>query len=257
MRGLDSLTSGGSGRVVGESGALEAVARGLGADMFGVADLAPAAAFIAGQAAAGWPEARAADFPRAISVGVRFPAEVARELLQGPTHTYLYYYNVVNACLDQIALRVAAVLVDLGYRSFPVPASQRTRRDKLAGIFSHRLAAHLAGLGWIGKSCSLVTERFGPRVRLVTVLTDAPLPAGRPVPARCGNCVACVAACPCGAIKGVDFRAADPLGVRLDAQACHDYLQTVKLDFGKRVCGRCIAACPADRSTEEEFATAG
>jgi epoxyqueuosine reductase QueG len=37
----------------------------------------------------------------------------------------------------------------------------------------------LAGLGWIGKSCSLISPHFGPRLRLVTVLTNAPLKAGQ------------------------------------------------------------------------------
>ena len=90
--------------------------------------------------------------------------------------------------------------------AYPIPASQRNGRDRMQSIFSHRMAAHLAGLGWIGKNCCLITPIAGPRVRLVTVLTDAPLPPGSPMDSRCGDCTACVDACPPHAIKGRAFR---------------------------------------------------
>jgi len=62
-----------------------------------------------------------------------------------------------------------------GSKSFPVPASQIIDEEKLLGVFSNKMAAHLAGLGWIGKSCLLVTPEAGPRARWATVLTQAAL----------------------------------------------------------------------------------
>lgn len=106
-------------------------------------------------------------------------------------------YDVINHRLDHIASRLSTDLQNDGYRVFPVPASKRVDADKLCGTFSHRMAAHLAGLGWIGKSCLLVTPEKGPRVRWATVLTDAPLAAtGQGRREQCGDCMECVEVCP-------------------------------------------------------------
>ncbi len=210
-----------------------------GADLFGVADLSPVRQYI---------EETFGDellhLDKAVVSAVFFPAGVVNQIREGPTHTYLYYYKALNTRLDDIALRLANRLYREGYHSFPVPASQRVSEDKLAGIFSHRLAASLAGLGWIGKNCALINPEVGPRLRLVTVLTDAPLPPDQPMGDRCGKCTACMEACPPGAIKGVAFRPEDPLEARLDARGCDAYQSKVRVSFGKRVCGRCLAVCP-------------
>jgi len=218
---------------------LKEVARAWGADLFGVADLAPARKFMEEQCSP-----LLAQFDRALAAAVYFPREVINELCYGPAHTYLHYYRVVNARLDDIALRLTGFLRERGWRAFPVPSSQRVSRDRLAGIFPHRLAAHLGGLGWIGKSCSLITPQFGPAVRLVTVLTDAPLPADRPLASRCGDCTRCVEVCPAGAIKGVPFAFGQELSERLQPELCDQHLNQVRGRFGKRVCGLCLAVCP-------------
>lgn len=218
---------------------LEGLARQWGASLFGIADLTPVKEYIE--------EIYGTDLvhlDRAVVMAIPYPVAVVNQLKDGPTHTYLYYYNVLNAKLDQLAFNVANFLQEQGYEAFPIPASQRVTEDKLAGIFSHRLAASLAGLGWIGKSSSLINARYGPRLRLVTVLTDALLPSDKPVENRCGTCTACVEACPPQAITGQPFKPEDPLEVRFKAHACDEYLAKVRVSFGKRVCGRCLAACP-------------
>lgn len=184
-----------------------------------------------------------APYPRAITVALAFPRTVIQDLLKGPSHTYLYFYNVMNSRLDDIALRLSNSLQFAGYASYPIPASQRHGKDRMQSIFSHRMAAHLAGLGWIGKSSCLVTPLAGPRVRLVTVLTDAPLAPGRPMESRCSDCRACAEACPPGAIKGLDY-AEQPLSERFDPHACSSYKDRIRDSWGKRCCGRCLAACP-------------
>ena len=65
-----------------------------------------------------------------------------------------------------------------------------------------RIAAYLAGLGEIGFSKMFLSTRFGPRNRVGIVLTEAelepdPIYSGPPL---CNRCMACVAACPGGAI---------------------------------------------------------
>lgn len=50
-----------------------------------------------------------------------------------------------------------------------------------------------AELGWIGKNCLLVTEKFGSAIRLSSLLTQVPLCYEEPVNrSHCGACRICV-----------------------------------------------------------------
>lgn len=65
--------------------------------------------------------------------------------------------------------------------------------------------AQRLGLGWIGKQTLLHHPVFGSYVCLYTLLTEetmAPTPVRPPLPSLCGDCTACVAACPTGALTG-------------------------------------------------------
>src|SRR5665647_251183 len=153
---------------------LRTLALSLDADYFGVADLSSSYAFILTQGGE-----RVARYPIAVTIGMVLQDSLVNLLPEeDPAAAILYRhssYDVVNLALDQIALRVANELQRAGYSAFPVPASKRTSDENICGIFSQKLAAHLAGLGWIGKSCLLITADHGPRVRWVSILTDAPL----------------------------------------------------------------------------------
>jgi epoxyqueuosine reductase QueG len=102
-----------------------------------------------------------------------------------------------------------------------------------------------AGLGEIGVNNLVLTPEYGPRVRFVALVTDAPLEPGSPLerrlcrPDRCG--AACVRSCPAGALSED--------GRPTDKGACLKYY--VKLGIpgmsGVR-CGLCVAKCPANRA---------
>lgn len=218
---------------------LLSMVKNSGAADAGVADLTQAEAAMATHA-----DPRLKRFSRAVSFVVPFPRSVIEELRDGPSHTYLHYYRAVNTLIDDLSIRLSVVLEGRGYEAFPVPSSQRTGKHRLDSIFPHRVAAWLAGMGWIGKSGCLVHETFGPRVRLGTVLTNAPLPPDTPMDVRCGECRLCMEACPANAIKGVLFAPDVPLAERLEPQLCDSYQNEVRDRFGKRVCGLCLAACP-------------
>lgn len=226
-------------------------------DLVGVADLSPALSQMVGQGGAIFES-----YPRAVSLGYRLANEVVeavedhgnRALLMNYIH---HIYSVVNQRLDQTALSVARFIMERGYRAFPVPASQVLSYESYTGLAPHKTAAHLSGLGWIGRSALLVTKKFGPRVRFATVYTDAPLPVGKPVRDLCGSCRLCVDACPAEAITGEDFSEKRQRDYIYDAKACNGYMRERRLSLlGKHVfggnCGLCVQVCPFGKPRGKE-----
>ncbi len=102
---------------------IKALAESLGTDYFGIADLTGARDFILMQ---GGPEI--AKYPTGVIMGIVLNDSLV-ELLpdrekNGNGILYKHHaYDVVNALLDQIALRVANALRKEGYGAFPVAAS--------------------------------------------------------------------------------------------------------------------------------------
>ena len=222
---------------------LRKIAKDQGADLFGVADLTVAHEFVCSQGGEYLKR-----FPRAISIGVRLLDALVDEL---PRHeepmvvfTYRGLYNTVNSRLDQVALSLSKRVQQEGYQAYPIPASQTVDSQRLTGAISHKLAAHLAGLGWIGKSCLLVTPGYGPRIRLATVITDASLEAGSPMDSRCGECRKCVDLCPVKAFTGIPFNPSEPREARFNANLCNQYQNKRRERLGDGLCGLCVYVCP-------------
>ena len=222
---------------------LRRVAEKAGVDLFGVGDLTKASSFLGAQGGD-----YIAKFPRGISVGIRLLDAVVDELFrhQEPPVIYSYrgLYTSVNANLDRAALLVAKKAQNAGFKAYPIPASQTVNREKLEGAISHKLAANLAGLGWIGKNCLLITPDHGPRVRLATILTDAPLRSGTSLTDRCGTCRDCVDICPVKAFTGAPFHPSEPRASRFRAHLCDNYVKQRTQKFGEGMCGLCMYICP-------------
>ncbi len=184
---------------------------------------------------------------KAVSMVFHLSEAVVDGISDRPTHTYFHHYRTMNAYIDSVALRLVLFLQEKGYRAAAVPASQSV--EGLQGIFSHKMAAVHAGLGYIGKSCLFISKCFGPRVRLGTVFTDAPLQTVRlPQKSECGTCDLCAKACGAMAIRNVNFAEGMQREDIFDAKACSDYMKEKFQSIGRgAVCGVCMKVCPKGR----------
>lgn len=233
------------------------LALSLGADYFGVADLAPARDAILAQGGA-----EIARYPRAISIGIALLHPIVDRLPQRSERAALIHYRqhgyeVVNLRLDAIISQLSSALQRAGCQALPIPAAKRVDNERLCAAFSHKMAAHLAGLGWIGKSCLLVTPENGPRVRWATILTNAPLaPTGAMTSENCGECSECVDICPVQAFTGRAFHPEEPRELRYRASLCDQYLEHLKVkDPETAVCGLCLYVCPYGRQASRKLQT--
>lgn len=187
-------------------------------------------------------------FSHIVSVGVNVPKSVFEGISDRPTPIYNVVYQTINRVLDEIAYKTSKHLQNNGYSSLPIPASQIVDHTNWYGAISHKAVARMAGLGWQGKNLLLITPQFGSRVRLVTILTNAPLKIDKPIKNRCGKCTACADACPEGAIKGVATK--DRYQSRNEALHFEKCVSKLTKEFAKLpnidapICGICIKACP-------------
>lgn len=184
----------------------------------------------------------------AVSIAVKLSDGVLRSIKERPSISYFQHYRAVNFKLDQLALTAVKYFEDLGYDAFPIAASQSIPTNKYCGVFQHKTAARLSGLGYIGKNSMLITEEYGSKVRFCTVLTDMPLETDRPIIQKdCGSCNVCTNICPIGAIYGENFDPDLPEKELLDKEKCSRHMKTYN-DVGRgSVCGLCIKACPKNK----------
>ncbi len=184
----------------------------------------------------------------AISFAVHLSDSVIDEIVSKPTHTYFHHYRTVNSFIDFISLRLVLMLQKYGYNAVAVPASQsvNVKGKYYEGIFQHRTAATISGVGWIGKNNCLITEEYGPRIRLGTVLTDLILDYDTPITkSRCGSCEICVRKCPPMALTGELWDVDKERFDIIDPRVCSKHMSMNYKDIGRgSVCGLCIRYCP-------------
>jgi epoxyqueuosine reductase len=181
----------------------------LGVDLFGVASI---------DRFEGGPEGRRpGDYlPKALSVMV-CAAKIPDAAVEAAGHyeeqgktlgPYMWYgYVVANWDLSSAASRLVRFLEVKGFKALPFPPTGLLYKYGNVADFSHRHAAVAAGLGEFGFSGLLLTPEFGPRQRIVSIITDAPLQpspmyngAKLCQPNACGQ--ACIKACPTTAMTG-------------------------------------------------------
>jgi epoxyqueuosine reductase len=158
------------------------------------------------------------------------------------------YHKVLRQRLQKLANQLAAEIGPFGHRCF----------TDSAPVLEVALAQQ-AGLGWRGKHTLLLNREAGSMFFLGEIYVDLQLPASEPLSSHCGECTACLDACPTQAIVAP---------YRLDARRCISYLtiehagdipEAFRPAMGNRIygCDDCQLACPwnkfAKRSPLPDF----
>ena len=215
---------------------LKELALDLGADLVGFCKLPSA------------PVKELPDNTFAVSIGVKLSDAVLKTIDGGPSFVYFQHYRTANALLDQIAFRLAREIEKAGFSALPVAASQSLgKNNPYHGVTPHKTAAVLSGLGFVGKSGLFLSEKYGSKVRLATIITDMPLANELPIIENgCGDCHACQTACPAGAIFGTTPTTDGERN--FDPEKCSRYMKEHFQDVGRgSVCGICMKVCPKNK----------
>lgn len=115
-----------------------------------------------------------------------------------------------------------------------------------------RVIAQRAGVGWIGKNSTLITEEFGSWVFLGEILLDIELSIDEPSENLCSDCTLCLEACPSGAIIVPGL---------VDTSRCFSYLTienrgAIPVELRELLenrvfgCDTCQEACPFNKKTK-------
>ncbi len=153
------------------------------------------------------------------------------------------YHIVVKSLMQQLEERLLAISPD---------CIDRTRQHIFcdsAPILERRWAQK-AGLGWLGKNHLLIHPTLGSFTNIgILVLQDECIDYDTPLANQCGECTACLHACPTGAFRE-----------SFDARKCISYLtierkepltpaQQKMLVANKALygCDRCQEACPYNK----------
>ena len=183
-----------------------------------------------------------------IAVAVPVPARIVYDLRTAPTLEYKEAYSALNAQLNDIVTSGADYLRSLGYRAFANSTDTVSISDDFISSNPHKTYAVMAGLGWIGKSCLLVTKEYGSSIRISSLRTDAPLPHDEQIlQSRCGGCSRCVDSCPGHALTGATWTAGMKREELFNAPLCYKtQLRRMEEATGisDDLCGMCFAVCP-------------
>lgn len=201
---------------------------------------------------------RLSEFSFGISIAKRLEKDVIDNISDGPTPEYYNHYREINEHLSGLSLKILADLRVAGVEATAIePTLSSETIDKiylktLKTDLSHKMVATRAGLGWIGKTGLLVSGKFGPRLRLVSILLKHRVKSlARPLTkSLCGTCNICVDACPAHAANGKLWNINVSREDFYDAWRC----RAKCVEFGEerignnaRVCGICVAVCPFGR----------
>jgi epoxyqueuosine reductase len=191
-------------------------------------------------------------FDCGILIGLPFSKEAMRENMNGFPERYYGELTAINRKLPELAAAVAAFLTGRGYKAFAKVSETVVYDEDWRSVLPHKTIATLSGTGWIGKNAMLVTREYGSALRIIPVLTNAPLACGTPVTeSSCeDSCAVCQNVCPGHAPKVKKWHAGLDRDAFYDAHACRSAARAralEKMNIHETICGVCMSNCPYTR----------
>ena len=242
--------------LVKEGDELEAYARSLGAEIYGVASaksfekfpkkpqpskFVPDAKSVVVIGLPNLPELYATVARPSLAEVSRSAADDAglgdRDNGRPPAGSERYYIGeelgMLSTEVMRIAYKISWKLHRESYQAFYFAPSKQDKRFRKTP-FQHTPAMYLAGIGQMGFNCCILTPDFGPRIWVTTIITDKELPAGQPIGDTyyegCKDCLECVKRCPSKSLDGKGWK---------NVFRCASY----------GCCGTCLSVCPVGKNS--------
>ena len=199
------------------------------------------------------------NFRYAISIAKKLDDEVINLIENGPTIEYYDIYNSANIDLNNLADKISFKLNELGITNKPIKATvfenelDENYQKELKYHTSHKMVATRAGIGWIGKTDLLISKKFGPRIRLASILTDYRFKElGVPIiKSQCKACNLCVLKCPAKAANGKPWDVTTERDEFYNPFKCRNKCRELsehKINKEISICGVCISVCPKGKT---------
>ncbi|UCH14106.1 MAG: epoxyqueuosine reductase [Bacteroidales bacterium] len=197
-----------------------------------------------------------------IVIGRKLDYDIIDSISRGPNYEYYLLYKKINKELEALVRQISDELSMLSMESIPVSPTTSDEEinnkfsETLRVDFSHKMAATRAGLGWIGKTGLLISKKFGPRLRLATILVRKPLfltqkPYNK---SKCGKCNICVDLCPANAANGKLWNVDTDRDEFYNPFKCREQcriLSRKNLNTDISICGICVSVCPIGKKIHE------
>lgn len=197
-----------------------------------------------------------------ISIARKLDDKIIDRIYSGPTIEYFHLYNNINTELNILSNEIAHFLNSNGITAKSISATVMEEelddeyRENLRYSISHKMLATQAGLGWIGKTDLFVSSKFGPRVRLSSVLTTEKIgEIGNPInESKCGKCNICVTKCPAKAASGKLWDTSVVRDEFYDPFKCREFARSISnknINKAISLCGICVSVCPQGRKVKK------
>lgn len=193
------------------------------------------------------------NFDYGIVIGLAYSGKAMQDNMNGDARQYWSEFTLTNEKLPQLAIHTANILIDKKYKALAKVQTMIVQDSDYKTVLPHKTVATLAGIGFIGKCATLVTKEFGSALRIIVVLTNAPLECGVPISkSLCNpNCNTCANVCPGKAIKGGLWEVGIDRSNFFDAHACRPAARRhakENLGIEETLCALCISNCPWTKS---------
>lgn len=126
------------------------------------------------------------------------------------------------------------------------------------GPLIDRELAEAAGIGYFGKNCSIINDKYGSFIAIGYILTDLEMTSDETINDDCGSCDLCIRACPTGALSG-DYKVNPKKCISYLTQTKEDIEEKLRRKMGVKIfgCDTCQLVCPKNKgilySKEEKF----